>query len=115
MVSRRVTSADFPFLPIRITVRGWTSEALALLDTGFSGDLVIPGNIGAPDYPMLYRVADNRITSTELFYGSLQILGLPTIPSISIGVLGNKYIIGLGIIERYTVTLDRGERVIIEM
>ena len=120
MVSRRVTSADFPFLPIRITVRGWTSGALALLDTGFSGDLVIPENvlpenIGAPDYPMLYRVADDRITSTGLFYGSLQITGLPAIPGVSIGVLGSKYIIGLGIIERYTVTLDRGEQVIIEM
>ena len=119
MVSRRVTSEDFPFLTIRVTVREWTGEALALLDTGFSGDLVIPEHVlpesvGNPDYPMLYRVADDRITSTGLFYGSLQILGLPTIPDVSIGVLGSKYLIGLGIIERYTVSFVRGERVIVE-
>lgn len=119
MVSRRITSEDFPFLPIRIKVREWETEALALLDTGFSGDLVVPEdalpvNIGPPDYPMLYRVADDRIASTGLFYGEVEILGIPPISRVSIGPLGSKYIIGLGIIERYTVSFVRGEGVIVE-
>ena len=120
MVSRRITSEDFPFLPIRITVRGWETEAIALLDTGFSGDLVVPedalpADVGPPDYPMLYRVADDRIASTGLFYGKIEILGMPLIPRVTIGPLGSKYIIGLGIIERYTVTFVRGDRVIVEL
>ena len=107
MAPRRVVSDDFPFLPIRITIRGWDTEAVALVDTGFSGDLVvpegsIPAHIGPPNYLMTYRVADDRFTSTGLFYGTLEIPGLSPIPRVSIGPLGSKYIIGLGIIERYT-------------
>ena len=120
MASRRVVSNDFPFLPIRITIRGWETAAVALMDTGFSGDLVVPedalpGDIGPPNYPMQYRVADDRFTSTGLFYGDVEIIGLPPISRVSIGPLGSKYIIGLGIIERYLVTLERGERVVVEV
>ena len=119
MAPPRIVSDDFPFLPIRITVRSWETEALALVDTGFSGDVVvpegiIPTDIGPPNYPMTYRVADDRFTTTGLFYGDLEIPGLPPIRRVSIGPLGSKYIIGLGIIERYVVTLERGERVTIE-
>ena len=119
MASRRVISNDFPFLPIRVTIRGWETEAVALVDTGFSGDLVIPeyalpSDIGPPNYPITYRVADDRFTSAGMFYGDIEILGLPPISRVSIGPLGSKYIIGLGIIERYVVTLERGERVIVE-
>ena len=120
MVSRTVTSHAFPFLPIRVKVRNWETEAIALMDTGFSGDLVVPedalpADIGSPDHPMIYRVADDRITSRGLFYGELEILGLPPLSHVAIGPLSSKYIVGLGIIERYIVTLVRGERVIVEL
>ena len=39
---------------------------------------------------------------------------LPPLTDVSIGVMGDKFIAGVGIIERYVMTLDRGERVIIE-
>ena len=119
MAPRRIVSEDFPFLPIRVTIRGWATEAIALVDTGFSGDLVvpegsIPSYVGPPNYPMTYRVADDRHTTTGLYFGTLAILGLSPIPRVSIGPLGSKYILGLGVIERYVVTLERGERVIVE-
>lgn len=119
MASRRIASDDFPFLPIRVTIRGWSTEAIALVDTGFSGDLVvpegsIPSYIGPPNYPMTYRVADDRFTTTGLFYGELEIPGLSIIPRVSIGPLGSKYILGLGIIERYVVTFVRGQRIVVE-
>ena len=75
----------------------------------------LPLDIGPPDYPMLYRVADDRITSTGLFYGELEIRGMPPIYNVTIRPLGSKYTIGLGIIERYMVAFERGERVIVEL
>ncbi len=74
----------------------------------------LPDDIGPPNYAMTYRVADDRFTTAGLFYGDVEIIGLPPISHLSIGPLGSKYIIGLGIIERYVVTLERGERVIVE-
>ena len=40
-----VASEDFPYLPIRISIRGWQTEALVLLDTGYTGELIIPRNV----------------------------------------------------------------------
>ena len=112
-------SDSFPFLEVRVSIRGWETNVLALLDTGFSGDLIIPegvlpGHVGQPDHLSLYRTADGRAVRSDIFIGEVEISGLNPITNISIGVLGDKYIIGLGIIERYVVTLIRGERVVVE-
>ena len=109
----------FPYLNVRISIRGWETDALALMDTGFTGDVVVPENalpsdIGEPDSERLYRVADGRITSFGMFYGDLEIPGFAPIQRVNVGALGDKYLIGLGIIERYVVTLMRGERVVVE-
>ena len=63
MDASRVVSDDFPYLPIRVTVRGWEAEGEALLDTGFTGELIVPADaipqdIGPPAYFITYRVAD---------------------------------------------------------
>ena len=114
-----VISDLFPYLNVRISIRGWEADALALMDTGFTGDVVVPANalpsdIGEPDATRPYRVADGRIMGFEMFYGDLEIPGFAPILDVNVGVLGDKYLIGLGIIERYVVTLMRGERVVVE-
>ena len=115
-----VTSNDFPYLPIRIAVRDREVRCLALVDTGFTGDLVVPEgslprDIGEPDHVRIYRVADDRLTSVQVFSGELEIIGLPPIQGVTVAALGSKYLVGLGIIERYVVTLVRGERVVVEV
>ena len=64
MAPHDVTSDMFPYLNVRISIRGWEVNAAALLDTGFTGDVVIPADalpndIGEPDNERLYRVADS--------------------------------------------------------
>ena len=120
MDASRVVSHDFPYLPIRVSVRGWGAEAEALLDTGFTGELIVPADaipqdIGAPAYFITYRVADDRIVSSPVFYGDIEIPGLPPVSDVAIGVLGSKYIIGVGIMELYRIVLERARQVIVEL
>ena len=91
-----------------------------MVDTGFTGDLVVPESslprdIGEPDHIRIYRVADDRFTRAPMFNGELEIVGLPPIQGVTVAALGSKHLIGLGIIERYVVTLERGERVVVEL
>ena len=72
MDERSVISNEFPYIPIRILLNGRETEAEALLDTGFSGEVIIPedavpDDIGPPAYFVTYRVADNRIVSSPCF------------------------------------------------
>ena len=92
----------------------------ALIDTGFTGDLVVPEgslpqDIGNPDHLRIYRVADDRFTRAPMFNGALEVIGLPLIRDVTVAELGSRCLIGLGIIERYVVTLERGARVIVEL
>ena len=120
MDAGRIVSHDFPYLPIRVAVQGWESEAEALLDTGFSGEFIvpadaIPGDAGPPAYFITYRIADDRIISSPVFYGNVEISGLPPVTDVAIGALGSKYIIGVGIMELYRIVLDRARQVIVEV
>ena len=120
MDAGRVVSHDFPYLPIRVAVQGWEAEAEALLDTGFSGELIVPANaipqdIGPPTYFITYRVADDRVISSPVYYGDVEIPGLPPVTDVAIGALGSRYIIGVGIMELYRIVLDRAREVIVEV
>ena len=115
-----IVSESYPYLPIRISMRGWEQETLALMDTGFTGDLIIPEDsvpysVGSSDGYIDFRVADDRITSSPLYFADFEIVGLPMIPEVSVGELGSAYIIGRKIIDRYRITLDYGQRIIVEV
>ena len=119
MTGRFISGEPFPYLRVRISIRGWETEAAALMDTGFTGDVMIPegilpADIGSPNSAREYRLADGSYVTSERFHGDLEIPGLPTIENVLIGVMGGNYLIGEGIIRRYNVILERGERIIIE-
>ena len=119
MVAHFLNNDPFPYVRVSISIRSWKTEALALLDTGFTGDVMIPvdalpDDIGNPDSVRRYRVADDRITTAVAFYGELEIQGVAPITNATIGSMGSRYIIGRGIIEKYVVILERGERVLFE-
>ena len=113
-----VISDEFPYIPIRILLND--GKLRRKLDTGFSGEVIvpedaIPDDIGPPAYFVTYRVADNRIVSSPVFYGDIEIPGLPPIHDVAIGVLANRYIVGVGVMELYRIILERGKQVIVEL
>ncbi|MEX1254653.1 MAG: hypothetical protein WEE64_09960 [Dehalococcoidia bacterium] len=113
-----VESTVFPYLPVRIELRGHRSEALALLDTGFTGDLAIPtasvsADLGLPDARIDWQLADGSTIDAPVYLGTLEIVGLPPMPA-AVTVLGDEYIMGRGVLDKFRITLDRGRRVVAE-
>lgn len=93
-------------------------EGLALLDTGYTGELVIPENtleqgIGMPVEHANIEVGDNRIVDSPTYLGSLEKVGFSTIPGVVVNVIGDEYIIGRGILDFFSVTFDYGQRLIV--
>jgi predicted aspartyl protease len=108
----------YPYLAIRVEIRGVRFEGLALLDTGYTGELAIPESaltegIGDPIDETNIHVADNRIVHSPTYLGQLDIPGLSEIPGVVVNVLGDEYILGLGILDLFEVTFDHGQRVIV--
>lgn len=117
----KVISNKYSFLRICYTIRNHQSdEVLALLDTGFTGHLAIPlsvlnGQFGLPDTRTDWEVADGSIVDSPVYFGRVEILGLSSPLSGIITVLGNDYVLGRGILDRFRITFDHGQKVILEL
>lgn len=118
MAKDTVISTIYPRLPIRITIHSHKiGKTLALLDTGFTGHLAIPtsilnGDLGLPDTRVDWELADGKKIDAPLYFGNVEIVGFDSIPA-AITILGNEYIIGRGILDRYAITFDHGEKVVV--
>ena len=83
-----VISTTYPYLSIRMAIRDWQDEALALLDTGFSGELIIPESVlgqdlGTPDEHTDVELGDASIVDAPIYLGTLEIIGFPPIPHVA--------------------------------
>jgi predicted aspartyl protease len=118
MAQDRLISTNYPYISVRVDIRGWQEEASALLDTGFTGELIIPEGVltqglGFPDEHTTVEVGDNRIIDALIYLGTLEIVGFPSIPDVTVIVLGDEYILGREILDLFEVTFDHGQRVIV--
>ena len=116
--AQSIVSTAYPFLRVRVTMSGEPHEALALVDTGFEGAVVVPDALldsegTAPVARGHWQLADGSIIDAPLFLGMVEVVGFPSAPA-TITVLGEEYILGRGVIDRFRVTLDHGERIIVE-
>jgi len=118
VADHRVISSRFPYLPLSFTVRDRTLEVEALLATGFDGDLVVSPDLvlnGRPaDGYFTLVLADGREVEAAVYLGTVTIGGFSPIEA-GITVLGDEPIVGLGIASRCLITLDHGQRLIVEL
>ena len=115
--SLSVTSEAYPYLQIRFGIQEHSGQADALIDTGFTGHLAIPGiwqpRLGTPDGYSQWTLADGSVLHAPVYLGRVEIVGLSPIPAATIVVVGDEYILDRRILDRYEITLDRGQRVIV--
>lgn len=115
---QRIISTTYPYLQVKVHLRGREYDALALVDTGFTGDVVIPvGVIDAtaesPDAAVDWQVADGAVVPSPIYFAEVEIVGFPPVEA-AITVLGDEYLLGTGVIDNFQVTFDHGRRLIVE-
>lgn len=104
----------FPSLPVTVWALDQPNEGMALLDTGFEGDVIIPAHLGTgssgPGQDLI--LADESVIEAPIRGGFVQIGDLESVPA-EVIYMGNEFIIGMGILHRHEVILDHGQRVIV--
>jgi len=114
-----IVSSQFPYLEIQITVRGHTVRDWAYMDTGFDGYVVVPRDqaqiFGPRDYVSLWELGDASLAQAEEYLGQVQLVGATETFLARITALGNEYIIGRALLDRWRILLNRGRRVEVEL
>jgi predicted aspartyl protease len=116
-VTSRVESERFPYLGLHVEVRNRIHSVDALIDTGFDGFLAVPPSLLAdgqpPDNFQSWSLADGTRVTAPLYLGTVHVGDLGSVPAL-ITALGDEPLVGRGVIDRFRLTLDHGERVVIE-
>lgn len=126
-MNKSIISLHFPYLPLHIKLKlnknyEIDTDTEALVDTGFSGDIVIPTNWikngHRADGYVTWTMADGTSTMAEIYLGIVRLVDLeeskPNIIPVTITVLGNEVIVGRGIIDQFKLTLDHGRKLLLE-
>lgn len=114
---RPVLSSHFPYVPISLEVHERIIDDLeALVDTGFDGHVIVPtgslSNGHPPDGHLRWQLADGSTVLAPFYLGSVRIGALAPIPAV-VTVLGDEPIIGRGVTNNFSATLDHGQRVLV--
>jgi predicted aspartyl protease len=113
-----VNSGRYPSLRVRFTVAGHSGEEWALVDTGFDGDFSVPDQIGlslgAPHHTEPVQMASGQVVDVAIHHAVIDLIDQPGPFRAEIIVLGDEYLIGINALNRFKVTFDHGQRVIVE-
>lgn len=78
-----IVSESYPYVQVRLSVREHQLEALAYIDTGFDGHVVVPIGyglvLGLGDYVSRWRLGDDSEVEAESYLGLAEIVGLPMV------------------------------------
>jgi predicted aspartyl protease len=126
-MSRKLTSSKYPYLPLTIHVRVSSRKNIdlhtqALIDTGFSGDIVVPVTEElkqpTPDAYVTWSMADGSEVLAPIFLGRIRFPELDEdvaeMVGVTVTVLGDQALIGQSVLRRFTLTLDHGKQVTLE-
>ncbi len=112
-----VESRRYPYVLVSLTLEERTQEVDAVVDTGFDGDLSVPPELVpegvSPITRQAWRFANESVVEAPVYAGIVQVGDFDPVPA-RIAALGTEVILGRGIIDRYRVIFDHGERVVVE-
>jgi predicted aspartyl protease len=118
-----LVSHHYPYLPVSLSLPKANTQLQsprgfeALVDTGFTGDLLIPSQwLQSEELPHAYAnwtMADGSEVMAPIFTGVLSFPKLSGEIPVSVVSLGEQAIIGRGVIDQFHLTLDHGKRLIL--
>ena len=105
-------SERFPYLPVVVILGGNRHSGEALADTGFNADIVVPASVDLGPSASVVRMelGDGSEVRALRTFGYIQVGDLEPVPA-EIIAIGDNFVIG--ILSRYEVILDHGQRVIV--
>ncbi len=113
----RVESDRFPYLPVRLTIGGREAQFEALLDTGFDGGVAVPEDTIASgqtaEWSLSFYLADGSVVDVPAYLGRVQVGELLPVTTIII-TLGGEPILGRAVTDQFKITLDHGQRIVVE-
>lgn len=116
-VNRQLISERFPYLPLLLSIGGFSANTDALVDSSFDGDIAVPpGLVGAdetPDHYLPWIMADGSVVLAPAFLGVAHLGSFGPL-SVIVTQKGDEPLLGRGAIDRFKLTLDHGHRVILE-
>jgi predicted aspartyl protease len=94
----------------------------ALIDTGFSGDIVVPATRELKQYPpdayATWTMADGSEVMAPVFLGRIRFPELDEdvaeMVGVTVTVLDDQALIGQSVLKHFTLTLDHGKQVTLE-
>ena len=116
-MSQELVSSRFPFLPVRLEVRQLIYEEEALIDTGFDGGIAVPPFLlegQEPDWRQRWILAEGSEIVAPVYRGTVQVGDFQP-ASVLVLAMGDEYLIGLGLLTRFSVLLDHGLRVVVSI
>jgi predicted aspartyl protease len=110
-MSNKLTSSKYPFLPLTIHVRVTKRKSIdintqVLIDTGFSGDIVVPATDELKQFPpdayATWTMADGSEVMAPIFLGTIRFPQLDAdvaeVVGVTVTVLGDAALIGQSIL-----------------
>lgn len=108
----------YPSLRIRFSINGYYGECVALVDTGCDVGLVVPRSLvpglSAPNQLIGVSTASGEKLEAPAYAGTAELFDEPTPVGTIILVLGDECLVGLPMLNHFRVTLDHGQRIIVE-
>ena len=114
-----VRSTHVPYVPLSITPEGSPREmgVEALVDTGYTGFVVVPtGSLDpgpTPRFQLRLRLADGSAIVAPAYRGRIRI-GRVTLESVAITEMGDTVILGMQVIGRFRLVIDHGRTIALE-
>ncbi len=118
LLPARAVSQRYPYLEVAWRARHIDRQDWAYADTGFEGALIVPdiyaGILGQEDVQSFVQTADGQGHWVSTFIGQVTVIGINEELLARILVMGSEFLLGRRILDRYRVTFDRGQQVIVE-
>lgn len=110
-----MSSDRYPYLALEVKVRDINITDYFYIDTGFDGDLILPGHFanefGEADYISRWRLGNGSVLEAEDYVGEAKVVEVTEAALVRVSCVGDEFIVGRGIIDRLEIILDHGKRV----
>jgi len=116
----RLVTPAYPYVEVIFTIGAFRSPPiLAYVDSGFDGYLLAPAAeatlLGPSQFSTSWELGDGSGVQAQEYRGEIEVSGLSLLIPARSTYLGEKYLLGRGIVDRLRMTFDRGQRLILEI